>query len=424
MKTLQERINESVGKTLTIEKGLHETGPLSIPSHTHIIFEEGAELSFSDDFSAYPPVLTRWEGVECYAMHPLIFINEAEDVTIEGDGIINGNGKKWWDYIMLRRHDQKAPETDVEKRFAALNPGYMDEPGGGGGRQTQFLRPPLVQIRHSRQVTIKNCTLTQSPFWTLHPLLSEDLVFDDLKIINPYVTPNTDGIDLESCAHVVIKNCTVDVGDDGICLKSGSGDDGIKAAKPTFDVTITGCIVRQAHGGIVIGSETAAGVHDVTVSDCFFDHTDRGIRLKTRRGRGGHIHHITISHIQMKDTICPIVFNMFYRCGNDDPVLYSLEKQTITYATPKIDHVTISHCLAEGSRVAAGFIAGLPEMPISDLTITDCTLLVSPEREEGAESAMASGIPDTDFRGLRMLFAEDVKLENIKVNTNPMVMRS
>ena len=197
---INKALKECAGKSvLYIEKGVYPTGPIDIPSHTRLVLEEGAELSFIDDFSIYGPVETWWEGVPCYAMHPCFFISEVEDVVVEGAGVLRGNGKKWWDYILNWKNTGRVagPETKEELLFASLNKGYEDQPGGGGGRPKQFLRPPLLQIYKSKDVVIRGITVTESPFWTIHPLLSDNLLIENVHVKNPYDSPSTDGIDIE-----------------------------------------------------------------------------------------------------------------------------------------------------------------------------------------------------------------------------------
>ncbi len=419
---LHRAIYDYAGKeTLVIPEGVYLTGPLMIPSDSHIILEKGAVLKFADDFDLYPPVKTRWEGVDCYAMHPCVWIENAENVILEGEGTLNGGGEKWWSHIMTWKNGGRPsePVLECEKRLAVLNPDYRNQASGGGGRECQFLRPPLLQIYRSRNVTVKGITLTSSPFWNLHPVYSDNVILDGVKIVNPSDSPNTDGIDVESCNYVTIRNCFVDVGDDGIALKSGSGLEALKTKSPTTHVLVEGCTVKSAHGGFTIGSETACGFEDVTVRNCNFDGTDRGVRIKTRRGRGGHIRNIRVSDITMKNVICPITIMMFYKCGSDDSRLYSLFKQPIDETTPIIEDITVSGVRAQGCRAGAGLIAGLPEMPVKNVSISDCVLLVSDRVEEGLETEMFAGLPETDYRGFRIAFAENVRFENNTVNVEP-----
>ncbi|NLE14327.1 MAG: glycoside hydrolase family 28 protein, partial [Spirochaetales bacterium] len=242
------------GGVLHIEAGTYLTGPLHIRAKNLVIeMERGAVIQFIDDEALYKPVYSRWEGVNCYCMHPCLLIEEADGLIIRGEGILDGNGRRWWEAANRKRNTQKGPVSVLEHELALLNPGYESQSGGGGGRQSQFLRPPLVQILHSNNVKLEGLTLQNSPFWTLHPLYSTNVVCMDLKVLNPKDAPNTDGIDVDSCRFVTIKDCLVDVGDDGIALKSGSGPDGVATNMPTTDVLIEGCTVKSAHGGAVIG---------------------------------------------------------------------------------------------------------------------------------------------------------------------------
>ena len=406
---------------VVIPKGSYKVGPIAVPSHSHIIFEEGAVFDYTDDFDAYPPIKTRWEGVNCWAMHPCFLIKDATDVVVEGSGVLDGHGEKWWTHIMSWKNGGRPAETvlDCEKRLAKLNPNYMNEPEGGGGRPCQFLRPPLLQILDSCNVRIDGITLTRSPFWTCHPVCVTNLVLQNITINNPYDSPNTDGIDIESCVNVDVRGCDVNVGDDGIAVKCGSGKE-MMGFQRSENILVQDCTVRNAHGGFVIGSETASGVKGAYVRNCRFLGTDRGIRIKTRRGRGGHMEDIVASDIFMDNVICPISINMFYRCGSNDPALYSLEKQPVGEDTPLIRKVLIERVKAENCRCAAAFLAGLPEMPLQNIVVKDSTFKVKKELESGLEAEMCAGIPESDFRGIRVINS-DVKFDNISVDTDPMI---
>ena len=414
---------ENAGKAaVVVPAGTYMTGPLDVPPHSHIILEEGAVLHFTDDSDAYPPVYTRWEGVDCWAMHPCLLIRNATDVVIEGPGILDGHGKKWWDYVCSWKADGKPARITlpIEKKLAELNPLYMDQPGGGGGRSCQFLRPPLLQILDSENVRVDGLTLKDSPFWTCHPLCSSNLVLRNLCIQNPADSPNTDGMDIESCFNVEVRGCNVDVGDDGIAVKCGSGKEMIDSQR-SENIVIEDCTVRNAHGGFVIGSETAAGVKDISVRNCRFLGTDRGIRIKTRRGRGGKITGIHAEGIFMDNVICAVSVNMFYRCGSDEPLLYSLERQPVTEVTPEIGDVTIEGIKAVNCRGFAAFLAGLPEKPIRNVVVRDSSFEVSSDVNPGLEAEMCCGIPKSDYRGIRVINA-DAAFESVSVNVEPPVL--
>lgn len=417
-------LQEYAGKKIVfVPKGTYKTGPVTVPSHTHLIFEEGAKLEFSDDFEGYEPVETRWEGVNCWAMKPCFFIKEATDVVVEGKGILEGNGSKWWKKVRAWKDSgrNEGPTLPIEKALAELNPNYQNQPGGGGGRPCQFLRPPLLQILNSDGVRVDGLTLTNSPFWTCHTVTSRNLVLKNLHIVNPYDSPNTDGVDIESCLNVRISDSFVEVGDDGIAVKSGNGKEMMKYGA-SENVVMENCTIKSAHGGFVIGSETAGGVRNVEVCNCRFIGTDRGVRIKTRRRRGGTIENISVKDIYMEDVSCPVAVNEFYNCGNWLESDFSLEKQPIKEDTPEIRNILIENVNAVNCRGVAAFLAGLPEKRITGLEIKDSVFDISPERKKNLMVEMYQGIPETDYRGIRVFFA-DIKVENVKVlNTEPPVL--
>ncbi len=405
------------GDSLSIAEGIWKTGPLTIQDKHNITLhlEKGARILFSDDENLYEPVLSRWEGINCHCLQSCLSVVQSSYIRITGEGSLDGQGKVWWEASSYKREFQKGPVSAVERRLALLNPGYESQSGGGGGRLSQYLRPPLLQIRKSEHVSVEGISLINSPFWTLHPLYSTDLLFKDLSIINPKDAPNTDGIDVDSCQNVHIIGCFIDVGDDGIALKSGSGEDGIRTNIPTDNVRIERCTVKNAHGGAVIGSETAGGISTVYVSDCFFDGTDRGIRIKTRRGRGGKIANLVFSDIRMQDNLCPLTLNMYYRCGSDNEEEFSLETLPVYSTTPSLSDITIRNCTAIDSRSSAGFIVGLPEEPITGFHIENCSFGVATKGLEPiADSEMFQGLPEVTQRGIRLRNAH-IKVHGLEV---------
>lgn len=418
-KSAFEEIAKNGGGKLLVSTGKWLTGPIDIPSETTLELAEGAELFFIADPNLYPPAFTRWEGVECYAMHALVRSEKTKNVKITGKGTINGNGENWWKTVKDKKaQKQSKPEEAYELALAKLNPGYADQAGGGGGRETQFLRPCLIEFVNSENVEIEGVKIVNSPFWTVHPLYVKNLTLKKLHIENPYTAPNTDGIDVDSCEDVKIIDCFVSVGDDGICIKSGSGPDGIRVNKPTVNVEIKGCTVRNAHGGIVLGSETAAGMSKIHASDCDLSGTDRGIRIKSRRGRGGDINDIELKNLVMDDTLCPIAMNMYYKCGITDTKspLFSLEKQPVTSETPRIHNVKIIGCTGKNCKASAGFIVGLPEMPIDNLEIRDCYFTTDENSERSPmESDMFYGLPEVNVKSFRIRNAPGAKFENVKI---------
>ena len=413
------RLKDTGGGVLAVGPGVWATGPIELFSGCTLDLAEGAVISFIPEPERYRPVPSRWEGVECYAMHPCLFSSGQQDVSVIGRGCLDGNGGVWWDLVReKKRTGQNKPLHDIEKALAVLNHGYDGQPGGGGGRATQFLRPPLIQFFNCRTVTIRDITLINSPFWTIHPVYCENLEISGVTIINPADAPNTDGIDIDSCTGVLVQGCTINVGDDGIALKSGSGADGLRVNKPTRDVRVANCTVGAGHGGIVIGSETAGGIREVLTEDCRFTGTDRGIRIKSRRGRGGQIADLVFRNLVMEDNLCPVAINLYYRCGAspEDRRLFSQAPEPLDHATPSVRNIRISGIHATGCRASAGFIAGLPESPVENLSIEDSVFITNEQSDVSVdESEMYLGIPAVDVRSFRVLNARNPLFRNVQV---------
>lgn len=410
-------LKESGGGKLVVGKGVWKTGSIQLFSKITLELEEGCVISFIPDPEKYPPVLTRWEGVVCYAMQSCIFCDGEDHVAVTGKGVIDGSGQVWWN-LLKEKKKQRGPVDQYEKQLASLNPGYEKQPGGGGGRNTQFLRPSLVQFHKCTNVIIEGVTLQNSPFWTLHPVFCNNLTVRDVTITNPSTAPNTDGMDIDSCENVLIDSCRISVGDDGIAVKSGSGDDGIKVNIQSKNILIKGCTVTSGHGGVVFGSETAAGISHVRVEDCRFEGTDRGIRIKTRRKRGGEVHNLEFKNLIMNNNLCPIAINMYYRCGSNgtEEELFSRKPLPVESATPSVHDIYLENISSKGSKASAGFIAGLPEMPVRNLIIkdsyfsTDEKSTISP-----SESDMYAGLSDSTQKSFRILYAENPVFENVKI---------
>lgn len=414
-----EGLGQAGGGLLEVGPGVWATGPIELFSGCTLSLAEGAVVSFIPEPARYRPVPSRWEGIECHAMHPCLFSSGQRDVAVVGRGCIDGNGGIWWSMFREKqRAGQDRPVSDIEKALAGLNRGYDGQPGGGGGRATQFLRPPAIQFFNCRNVTIRDITVINSPFWTIHPVYCTNLEISGVTVTNPPDAPNTDGIDIDSCQGVLVKDCTISVGDDGIALKSGSGSDGLRVNRPTHDVTVRNCTVGAGHGGIVIGSETAGGITKVLTEDCRFIGTDRGIRIKSRRGRGGEIADLVFRNLVMVDNLCPVTINLYYRCGAspEDAQLFSLTSEPLGPGTPIVRNVHISGIRATGCRASAGFIAGLPESPVRNLTIQDSVFqTVRDGSISSDESEMYAGLPAVGVRSFRVLNTREPRFRDVQV---------
>ena len=197
-------------------------------------------------------------------------------------------------------------------------------------RQTAW-RPRSIFLNQCKNIVFEGIKIQNSPSWTVHPFYSDNLKFLNLEIVNPKNSPNTDGIDPESCKNVDIIGVKFSVGDDCIAIKSSKIYMGKRLRKPSANLNIRNCYMEHGHGGVVIGSEIAGGVQNVLIEKCIFKGTDKGIRVKTRRGRGKDsiINGITAENIYMDEVKVPFVINAFYFCDPDGKTKYVWTKDAL-----------------------------------------------------------------------------------------------
>jgi polygalacturonase len=368
-----DTLNVNGGGTLFFPAGKYLTGAIKLKSNITIELEAGATLLFSDNFDDYLPfVEMRHEGIMMKSFSPLIYAVDAENITIKGEGKIDGQGKKWWDeffriYVDLGKNGVRDLNkyqpmwdnaNDVKTLNAETNQDYISS------MQRRFFRPPFIQPIRCKNIRIEGITIVNSPFWTVNPEFCENVTIDRVTINNP-LSPNTDGINPESCKYVHISNCHISVGDDCITLKSGRDLQGRKLNAPNENITITNCTMLAGHGGVVIGSEMSAGVKKVVISNCVFDGTDRGIRIKSTRGRGGVVEDIQISNIVMKNIKEEaIIMDMLYTKMPVEPV---------SERTPIFRNINISNITGSGVMIPIK-IRGLEESPISNITFTNINI--------------------------------------------------
>ncbi|MDL4840278.1 glycoside hydrolase family 28 protein [Aquibacillus rhizosphaerae] len=418
-KTIEACSNQG-GGMVYFPAGTYLTGPIHLESNITLYVDAGATILFTDDFNAYPPVLTRWSGYECFGFSPLIYGKDLKNISIKGDGVIDGQGESWWkvNRDLKQGINYQSIETD---EIAELNK-ELTEPENTNLVEwdSQFLRPALLQLMNCENVTLDGITLQYSPFWNTHLVYCDNVTVHNVTIRNPSDTPNGDGLDIDSCSSVRVSDCYFDVGDDCIAVKSGINEQGRRIGKPSENITITNCTMIHGHGGVVLGSENSGGIQNVTVSNCVFIGTDRGIRLKTNRARGGYIRNILVNNIFMEDVLCPIAINSFYRYGVDltDPSMVDQSPMPITEKTPVIEHIQISNVTAKKCRAAAGFIYGLPEMPVKDISLRHVTI------EMTNDPAAAGGEPDMVKEEIFMVgegifckYVEGIEFHRVRVET-------
>lgn len=382
-----EAADKAGGGTVYIPAGTFVTGAVRLRSNVQLHLDPGAVLSFSTAPEDYPAVESRWEGVKQEVHAPCIYGAGLVNVSITGSGTINGNGAPWWE--KHRNH-----------------PGELDYP-----------RPRLIGLDSCSRVTIRDVTLINSPSWTVNPIGCRNVLIDNLSILNPADSPNTDGINPESCSDVRISNCHIDVGDDCIAIKAGTED--TQERIPCENITITNCVMVHGHGAVVLGSEMSGDIRNVTISNCVFKQTDRGIRMKSRRGRGGIIEDIRVSNIVMEDVICPFTLNLYYFCGPRGKEKYVWDKNPypVTGETPHFRRIHYANITARNVHAAAGFLYGLAEQYVSEITFTNIDISMAKHAVPGHPDMM-TGIEYMQRRGFYLGNVRDVQFQQVSIENH------
>lgn len=392
------------GGRVYFPKGTYFTGPLFLKSNITIEISKDARILGDTDRNNYPilPGMTlttdekdeynlgTWEGnpLDCFAS--LITGINVENVNIIGPGVIDGNAQNsdWWQ----SHHDKKIA-----------------------------WRPRLIFLNSCKNITLEGLTLTNSPSWTIHPYFSSGLNFYDLKVINPKDSPNTDGCNPESSDHINMIGINFSVGDDCIALKSGKIFMGRKYKVPSSHIIIRNCIMNFGHGAVVLGSEMSGGIKNVTVNRCIFNKTDRGLRIKTRRGRGKDavIDGIKFENILMRDVLTPLCINMFYFCDPDgrSEYVYSKNPYPVDERTPYIGAFEFKDIKCEGVNIAAGVFYGLPEQKIKSITLDNVSFKYSDNPESGVP-IMMSYLDPMKAKGLIFYNVENVALNDVSFYGN------
>lgn len=390
-----DALSQKGGGRLVVPAGVWFTGPIVFKSNINMHLEDRAIILFSPDKDLYPIVETSFEGLDTRRCQSPISGRNLENVAITGNGAIDGNGHYWrplkkgkvsesfWKRAtssggVFKRDDYWMPSAQY---LHADTTSEMNVPRHPKTEEEwmsvrDFLRPVMVSFIECRNVFLQGVIFQNSPAWNIHPLMCENVILDGVQVRNPSYAQNGDGLDLESCKNAIIVNSTFDVGDDGICIKSGKDEDGRKRNLATENVIIDNCTVFKGHGGFVVGSEMSGGVKNILVSNCQFLGTDVGLRFKSRRGRGGVVENIFIRHISMFDIATePLHFNLYYGGKSVVETLEDGDESKIVEEIPPVDETTptfkniyINDVVCASARRALYFY-GLPEHMIDNINV-------------------------------------------------------
>lgn len=349
---IQKAIDECMeGGTVKIPEGTFVSGALYLKSNMTLELGEDAVLLGSDDLEKYPVMRYRFEGWEtdCYAS--LINTKEGKhkNISIIGKGIIDANGM-----VLFQKQ--------------------MAENAGKRGR--------AICLRNTSKVLVKGVTIRQSPAWCLHLVYCNNITIEHVEIHTKYDARgnlykdifNGDGVDIDSCQNVIIRNSLIASQDDCIAIKSGKDEEGRQVGIPTENIQIYNCTFRYGFG-VAVGSEMSGGIRNVSVHDCTFEDTYSFASVKAPRGRGGVIENIDFARIthynhSLEHRDCKwfrgcLYVDMFYSVDEYDPNV----AEPVNEGTPHIRNLTFADITTETVAGNGVYLCGLPERYIDNVTL-------------------------------------------------------
>jgi len=381
--------SKSGGGVVVIPSGMWTTGPIYMKSNVNLHTENGAYILFTSDLDQFQLINSYFEGnqvIRCES--PIMGVN-LENIAITGQGIFDGNGSKWRPVKISKMTNDQWKDLinsggvlskDKKTWYPSQNSFIANEENDKLPKTAtvenmkpykQALRPVMVSLVNCKKLLLDGVTFQNSPAWNVNPLMCENVTISNLTIRNPWYSQNGDGLDIESCRIGTVTNCSFDVGDDAICIKSGKDQEGRKRGKPTELFVITNSVVYHAHGGFTIGSEMSGGVRNIFVKNLTFIGTDCGLRFKSVRGRGGVVENIWMEDIRMRDIPTEAInFNLYYfvKGAVEDPITGEMvvEKEAVSEQTPAFKNMYFKNIYVDGAKQALK-IMGIPEMPVDNL---------------------------------------------------------
>ncbi|QQS35305.1 MAG: glycoside hydrolase family 28 protein [Ignavibacteriales bacterium] len=354
------------GGMVYVPEGIFLTGAIHLKSNVNLHLAENAVIKFSDDKAKYLPlVFSRWEGVECMNYSSLLYAYGQENIAVTGKGILDGQGSvnNWWPWKGKKEGGWKTGEPHQkegrDKLFKMAEDNIPPEERIMG--EGYYLRPNFVHFYKTKNILIEGVTFKDSPMWFINPVLCENISV--LGVTVEGLGPNNDGCNPESCKDVLIKDCYFNTGDDCIAIKSGRNNDGRRINVPSENIVIQNCIMKEGHGGVVLGSEISGGVKNVFAENCKMDspHLERAFRIKTNSVRGGIIENIHVRNIEVGEVSEAVIkINFYYEEGDAGKFI------------PVVKNISIKNVTAQKSEFAV-WIKAYEHSPVKNVLVENCT---------------------------------------------------
>lgn len=357
-----EKANEIGGGTVVIPEGEWITKKIHFKSNVNLHLNKGAVLLFSESPADYlPAVHTTWEGMECYNYSPLIYAFKCKNIAITGEGEIKAKMEVWEKWFAR-------PKAHMEnlKRLYMLASNNSPVSERQMVNDSANFRPQLIQFNRSENILLEGVTITNSPFWTIHPYLSKNIVIRD---INVYAHGhNNDGVDPEMSQNMLIENCVFDQGDDAIAVKSGRNQDAWRLNTPSKNIVIRNCTIKNGHQLLAIGSELSGGIENIFIDSCNVVDGAKMFHLlfiKTNERRGGFVNGIYMSNITSGNVDKGIL-------GIETDVLYQWKDlvPTIERKLTPIKNVYLENIKAKNVAFVSR-ILGQEELPIDGVFLNN-----------------------------------------------------
>jgi unsaturated rhamnogalacturonyl hydrolase len=335
--------HDAGGGRVVVPAGAWKTGAIHLKSNVNLHVSKGATLNFSTNPADYPIVRTRWEGVELMNYSALIYAFEQENIAVTGEGTLDGGStlNDWWSWNRKGERPQK--QKAARDRLVALaeTDTPVEERMFGDGH---FLRPNFIQPYHCKNVLIEGVTILRSPMWVIHPVFSQNVTVRGVTV-NSH-GGNNDGCNPESSSDVLIENCVFDTGDDCIAIKSGRNGDGRRVPVPSENIIVRNCVMKDGHGGVVLGSECSAGIRNVFVENCEMDSPDldRALRFKNNAVRGGVLENVFMRNVRIGQVAeAVLTIDLLYEEGARGafkPIVRNVHMENITSsASPRVMYI-------------------------------------------------------------------------------------
>ncbi|WP_276167426.1 glycoside hydrolase family 28 protein [Zobellia alginiliquefaciens] len=354
--------NKNGGGIVVIPAGEWLTNKIHFKSNVNLHLNEGAILLFSENPQDYlPPVQTTWEGMECYNYSPLIYAFECKNIAITGKGTLQAKMDVWKEWFA-----RPEPHLKSLKRLYYMSSSNKPVVDRQMVNDSAHFRPQFIQFNRSENILLDGISIVNSPFWTIHPYLSKNIVIRNLEVTAH--GHNNDGVDPEMSQNILIENCVFDQGDDAIAIKSGRNQDAWRLNTPSKNIVMRNCTIKNGHQLLAIGSELSGGVENVIVENCTVLENAEMFNLvfvKTNERRGGYAKNIFVQNIKagtLKKSVLGIETDVLYQWRNLVP---TIEKRLTTIGDVYISDIKVDKAMYV-SR-----IIGDEALPVNNVVLTN-----------------------------------------------------